>query len=109
MNDRAPQAVPAQLTESKGTNLARELFTSNLWMSGLAMLKYIPRSFGVKQVDGMAFFTESKHGEFRNRALRITPANPRQWGLATNFHFEHGFGCSRKADADVGHPVDEIR
>jgi hypothetical protein len=29
--------------------------------------------------------------------------------LATNFHFAHGFGCSRKADADVGHPVDEIR
>jgi hypothetical protein len=54
MNDRAPQAVPAQLTESKGTNLGRELFTSNLWMSGLAMLKYIPRSFRAKQVDGMA-------------------------------------------------------
>jgi hypothetical protein len=30
-------------------------------MSGLAMLKYIPRSFRVKQVDGMAFFTEAKH------------------------------------------------
>jgi hypothetical protein len=40
MNDRVPQAVPAQLTESKGTNLGRELFTSNLRMSGLAMLKY---------------------------------------------------------------------
>jgi hypothetical protein len=64
MNDRAPQAVPAQLTESKGTNLARELFTGNFWMSGLAMLKYIPRSFRVKQVDGMAFFTEAKHDEF---------------------------------------------
>jgi hypothetical protein len=110
----------------------------------------------VKQVDGMAFFTESKHDEFRNRVLRITSANPRQWGtmsvsqmlhhlnlacggalgfyklpdesylvsrtvfrwilvdcglpmLATNSHVEHGFGWSRKADADAGHPVDEIR
>lgn len=80
MNDRAPQAVPAQLTESKRTNLARELFTSNFWMSGLAMLKYIPRSFRVKQVDGISFFTEARHDEFRNRVLRITPANPRQWG-----------------------------
>ena len=80
MKDRAPQAVPTQLTESKGTNLARELFTGNFWMSGFAMLKYIPRSFRVKQVDGMAFFTEAKHDEFRNRVLRITPANPRQWG-----------------------------
>jgi len=49
-------------------------------MSGLGMLKYIPRSFRVKQVDGMSFFTEAKHDEFRNRVLRITPANPRQWG-----------------------------
>ena len=55
MNNRVPQAIPAQLTKSKGTNLFRELFTSNLWMSGLAMLMYIPRSFRVKQVDGMAF------------------------------------------------------
>jgi hypothetical protein len=52
--------VPAQLTEAKGTSLARELFTSNFWMSGLAMLKYILRPFRVKQVDGMAFFTEGK-------------------------------------------------
>src|SRR5215467_4011085 len=61
-------------------SLAREIFTSNFWMSGLAMLKYIPRSFRVKQVDGMAFFTEAKHEEFRNRVLRITSENPRQWG-----------------------------
>ncbi len=80
MNDRAPQAVPAQASESKGTNLFRELFASNLWMSGLAILKYIPRSFLVKQVDGMAFFTDAKHDEFRNRVLRITAASPRQWG-----------------------------
>jgi hypothetical protein len=80
MNNHAPEAVPAQLTEAGGTSLARELFTSNFWMSGLAMLKYIPGSFRVKQVDGMAFFTESKHNELRNRVLRIAPANPHQWG-----------------------------
>ena len=74
------ETVPASVTEVDGTNLARELFTSNFWMSGLAMLKYIPRSFRVKQVDGFAFFTAAKHDEFRNRVLRITPANPRQWG-----------------------------
>jgi hypothetical protein len=49
-------------------------------MSGLAILKYIPRSFRVKQVDGNAFFTEEKRDEFRNRVFRITAANPRQWG-----------------------------
>src|SRR5258707_2189202 len=79
MNNGTHQAVPTRFTEAKSTSLVREVFTSNFWMSGLAMLKYIPRSFGVKQVDGMAFLTESKHDEFRNRVLRITPANPRQW------------------------------
>ena len=43
-------------------------------------MKYVLRSFRVKQVRGMAFFTEAKHDEFRHRVRRITPANPRQWG-----------------------------
>jgi Protein of unknown function (DUF1569) len=80
MSDRTQETVPTQLTEARGTSLGREVFTNNFWMSGLAMLKYIPRLFPVKQVDGMAFFTEAKRDEFRNRVLRITAANPRQWG-----------------------------
>src|SRR5260370_26186268 len=80
MSNDIREVLPTQLTEAKGTSLARELFTSNFWMSGLAMLRYIPRSFRVKQVDGMVFFTETRHNEFRNRVLRTTPANPRQWG-----------------------------
>jgi hypothetical protein len=52
-------------------------------MSGLAMLKYIPRHFRMKQVDGNAFFTDEQLHEFRDRILRITPANPRQWGTMT--------------------------
>src|SRR5467141_1870164 len=80
MSNDIREVLPTQLTEARGTSLARELFTSNFWMSGLAMLKYIPRSIRVKQVDGMAFFTESKHDEFRKRVLRVTPAKPRQWG-----------------------------
>ena len=89
MNNHAREAVPAQLSESKRTSLARELFTSNFWMSGLAMLKYIPRSFRVKQVDGMAFFTKAKQYEFRNRVLQITPANPQQWGTMNLSHMLH--------------------
>jgi len=72
--------VDVRVTEAKATSLARELITTNFWLSGLAIFRYIPRSFCVKQVRGMAFFTEAKHDEFRNRLLRITPANPRQWG-----------------------------
>ena len=80
MNNGTHQAVPTRFAQAKSTSLVREVFTSNFWMSGLAMLKYIPASFRVKQVDGMAFFTESKHDEFRKRVLRVTPAKPRQWG-----------------------------
>jgi uncharacterized protein DUF1569 len=72
--------VDVRVTEAKATSLARELFTSNFWLSGLAILRYIPRSFHVKQVCGMAFSREAQRDEFRNRVLRITPANPRQWG-----------------------------
>lgn len=75
--------LPAQITKPRTTSFVREFFTSNFWISGLAILKYIPRLFRVKQVDGMAFFTEAKRDELRNRVLRITAANPRQWGTMT--------------------------
>jgi hypothetical protein len=74
------EMAPTWLTKAKGTNLAREIFTSNFWMSGLAIANYIPRSFRVKQVDGMTFYTDAKYDEFRNRVLQTTAANPRQWG-----------------------------
>jgi hypothetical protein len=53
MGNYTEETAPTRLTKAKGTNLAREIFTSNFWMSGLAMIKYIPRSLRVKQVDGM--------------------------------------------------------
>jgi hypothetical protein len=83
MSDHTQETVPVQLTKPKTTSFIRESFTSNFRMSGLAILKYIPRYFRVKQVDGNAFFTKVKLHEFRDRILRITPANPRQWGTMT--------------------------
>jgi hypothetical protein len=80
MNNYTEETASARVRAATGTSLARELFTGNFWMSGLAMLKYIPRWVRVKQVDGMAFFTDEKHDEFHNRIIRITPANARQWG-----------------------------
>ena len=77
MNNHAPAAIPAELSEAKGTSLARELLTGDFWITGLAIAKYIPRLFRAQQ---MVFFTESKHDEFRNRVLRTTPASSRQWG-----------------------------
>src|SRR5262249_45734823 len=59
MDDYTHETVRRQFTEAKGTSLARELLTSDFWMSGLAMLKYIPRWLRVEQVDGMAFFTDA--------------------------------------------------
>ena len=67
MGNYKQSIVPTWLAEAKGTSLAREVFTSNFWMSGLAILKYIPRSFRVKQVDGMVFLTDAKHDEFRQQ------------------------------------------
>ena len=83
MSNYTQETAATRLTKAKGSSLAREIFTSNFWMSGLAMVKYIPRSFRVKQVNGMAFYTDAKHDELRSRVLRTTPANPRQWGTMT--------------------------
>ena len=61
-------------------NLLHALFTRNLLMSGVAIVRYIPRAFRVKQVDGNLFFTEEKRQEYRRRVESVTPHSPRQWG-----------------------------
>ena len=61
-------------------NLSHALFTRNLLMSGVAIVRYIPRAFRVKQVDGNLFFTEEKRQEYRRRVESVTPHSPRQWG-----------------------------
>jgi hypothetical protein len=83
MSNHARADLPAQLKKPRTTSFLRESLTGNFSISGLAIAKYIPRSFRVKQVDGNAFFTEQKRDEFRGRILRVTPTNPRQWGTMT--------------------------
>ena len=61
-------------------NLLHALFTRNLLMSGVAIIRYIPRAFRVKQVDGNLFFTEEKRQEYRRRVESVMPHSPRQWG-----------------------------
>ena len=61
-------------------NLLHALFTRNLLMSGVAIVRYIPRAFRVKQVDGNLFFTEEKRQEYRRRVESVTPLSRRQWG-----------------------------
>jgi hypothetical protein len=61
-------------------NLLHALFTRNLLMSAVAIVRYIPRAFRVKQVDGNLFFTEEKRQEYRRRVESVTPRSPRQWG-----------------------------
>jgi Protein of unknown function (DUF1569) len=80
MNNDVREALPTELAEANRTSLVRELFVRDFWITGIAILKYVPRSLRVKQVDGMAFFSDEKHSDFHNRVLRITPENPRQWG-----------------------------
>src|SRR5580704_6667142 len=61
-------------------NLLRALFTRNLLMSGVAIVRYIPRAFQVKQLDGNLFFAEEKRQECRRRVERVTSHSARQWG-----------------------------
>ena len=41
-------------------NLLRSLFDPNFLMSGIAIVRDIPRALRLKQVDGSLFFTEEK-------------------------------------------------
>ncbi len=61
-------------------NIFAALFTSNFWMSGLAIARYVPHSFRVRRVDGYVFFTEVKRTEFRSRIERLTENALRHWG-----------------------------
>jgi hypothetical protein len=61
-------------------NLLHALFTRNHMTSRVAIVRYIPRAFRVKQVDGNLFFTEEKRQEYRRRVESVTPHSPRQWG-----------------------------
>jgi hypothetical protein len=61
-------------------NLLHALFTRNLLVSTVAIVRYIPRAFRVKQVDGNLFLTEEKRQEYRRRVESVTPQSPRQWG-----------------------------
>jgi hypothetical protein len=61
-------------------NLLHALFTRNPLMSGVAIVRYMPKAFRVKQVDGNLFFTEEKRQEYRGRVESVTPYSPRQWG-----------------------------
>jgi hypothetical protein len=60
-------------------NMFRAALTSDFWMTAIAILRYIPRAFRVKQVNGDIFFTEEKRQEYRRRVESVTPNSQRQW------------------------------
>jgi hypothetical protein len=89
MSNFTQETVPTEFTEAKGTSLTRELFTSNFWMSGLAMSKYIPRSFRVKQVDGMSFFTEARSLDDWGPHPMFGSMTVEEWGKLLQIHIDY--------------------
>ena len=61
-------------------NVFRAALARNLWITGIAIARYMPRAFRVKQVDGNQFFTDEKRQEYRRRVESVTPNSQRQWG-----------------------------
>jgi hypothetical protein len=61
-------------------NVFRAALARDFWITGIAIARYIPRAFRVKQVDGSQFFTEEKRQEYRRRVESVTPNSRRQWG-----------------------------
>ena len=61
-------------------NVFRAALARDFWGTGIAIARYMPRAFRVKQVDGNQFFTEEKRQEYRRRVESVTPNSQRQWG-----------------------------
>src|ERR1700731_2949624 len=61
-------------------NVFRAALSSDFWITGIAIARYIPRAFRTKQIDGNLFFTEEKRQEYRGRVESVTPSSPRKWG-----------------------------
>jgi hypothetical protein len=61
-------------------NVFRAALASDFWITGIAIVRYVPQVFRVKQVDGDLFFTEEKWQEYRRRVESVTPDSQRQWG-----------------------------
>ena len=68
---------------TKSLPLASALLTSNLWVSGIAIARYNPRSLSVSQVDGMAFFSDMKRLEYVSRIAALSPESSHCWGIMT--------------------------
>ena len=61
-------------------NVFRAALTRDFWITGIAIARYMPRAFRVKQVDGNHFFTEEKRQEYCRRVESVTANSQRQWG-----------------------------
>lgn len=64
-------------------NLLSELCTRNLWLTGVAMLRYLPRAIQHPPVDGMDFFSSAKLSEYQSRIASLTPTSAHCWGTMT--------------------------
>jgi len=53
-------------------NVFRAALSSDFWITGIAIARYIPRAFRTKQIDGNLFFTEEKRQEYRRRVESVT-------------------------------------
>ena len=61
-------------------NLLRAFFDPDVRVSGVAMVRDIPRGLQLKQVDESLFFTEESGKRCRHRIERATLQSPRQSG-----------------------------
>jgi hypothetical protein len=69
--------------------MKRTILNKYLWESVIAIVKYIPKSFTVKQLHGLDFYKPSKINEFKSRVELLSPDSVRQWGTMTPDQMMH--------------------
>ena len=68
------------MPEHDRMNTLRALLDPDFLITGVAMVRDLPRVPRLKPVDGSLFFTQEKRHEFRQRIESVTSRSPRQWG-----------------------------
>ncbi|MGA7854000.1 MAG: DUF1569 domain-containing protein [Candidatus Acidiferrales bacterium] len=61
-------------------NVFRAALSSDFWITGIAIARYIPRAFRTKQIDGNLFFTEETRQKYRRLVESVTLNSRRKWG-----------------------------
>lgn len=69
--------------------MKRTIVNARLWATGWAILRYLPRAFRLKPVNGLDFYAPETIAKFIQRVKSVRPDSIRQWGTMSPAQMLH--------------------